>query len=165
MTGEFDFGRRPSTIHSVLPPVHPLAAHAALEKAGVAWLYPGFEAWFLGRVIPGLRNGERHIFTSVVDGALAGVAICKRSAAERKLCTLWVSPETRCRGIAAELASEAFAWLGTAKPLFTVPEERLPEFEALLRAWSFSDHTKCRGMYRPQRVEHVFNSCIDSVTH
>ncbi|QUS38086.1 GNAT family N-acetyltransferase [Tardiphaga alba] len=132
--------------------------YSTLTVAGVTQLYPGFDAWFATKVIPGLRSGERRIITCFMRETLAGVAICKRTESEAKLCTLWVAPEARGRGAATELAKEAFAWLGNVKPLFTVPDERLPEFQPLLRAWSFSDHVEASGMYRPGRIEHVFNS-------
>jgi hypothetical protein len=131
--------------------------YSRLDRAGVTSLYPGFEEWFAGKVIPGIRNGERRIMTSTAGGKLSGIAICKRSHTERKLCTLWVSPHARGRGIAAELSSAAFTWLGTTKPVFTVPEERLPEFRKLLCAWSFYNHFECLGLYRARKVEHVFN--------
>jgi hypothetical protein len=153
----FDLGRATLPGCCLRSADNPEAVYGTLEEAGVTRLYPGFEAWFSGKVIPGMRTGERQILTSAVGGKLAGVAICKRSDIESKLCTLWVAPEARGRGIAADLAGGAFAWLGTIKPLFTVPAERLAEFQGLLRAWSFSDHVACSGMYRPQRVEHVFN--------
>lgn len=154
---EFGFSRMPSLDWHPLSTPSPEMVYRTLENAAVTRLYPGFDAWFLTKVVPGVRNGERRIVTSVTNGKLSGVAICKRSASEAKLCTMWVSPPARGCGIAAKLASEAFKWLGTNKPLFTVPEERLSEFQNLLRAWAFTDHIEYPGLYRANRVEHVFN--------
>jgi hypothetical protein len=78
---------------------------------------------------------------------------------------LWVSPQVRDHGIAAELADDAFAWLGTAKPLFTVPEECLAEFRGLLRSWSFSAPVTYRDLYRTSRIEYVFNGSIGRTAH
>lgn len=157
MLREFDFGLAPSPSAFLSSANSPEAVYTSLDEAGVAQLYPGFEAWFIGTVIPGLRTGERRVVTSIVDGAIAGVAISKRTQSELKLCTLWVAPQSRRIGIATELAKDAFAWLGTERPVFTVPEELITGFEKLLRQWSFSDHVECRSLYRPRRIEHVFN--------
>lgn len=165
MMGEFGFGRTLFPVRGVPVPIHPLLVHTALEGAGVTQLYPGFEDWFLSKVVPGMRGGERRIIAYFLGSMLAGIAICKRTEAEKKLCTLWVSPRARGRGIAIELAGEAFDWLGTTKPLFTVPEERIAEFSGLLNSWSFSEPVAYRDLYRPKRIEYVFNGCICGMAH
>jgi len=164
MAAELAFGRARAS-DTLLIPSDLLAVHTTLEEAGVTRLYPGFEDWFLGKAVPGIRSGERRVITSLIDSVLTGVVICKRTDAERKLCTLWVSQQARGRGIAAELAADAFAWLGTAKPLFTVPEEHLADFGGLLRSWSFSEPVTYPELYRPDRVEYVFNGRIGGMTH
>jgi GNAT superfamily N-acetyltransferase len=165
MIGEFGVRRALFPAGGVSELVDPLAVQRALNETGVLRLYPGFNEWFFHKVIPGLRTGERRVLTSVVSGALSGVAICKRTDIESKLCTLWVSKQARGRGIASELAAEAFCWLGTSKPLFTVPEEHLADFGGLLRSWSFSQPIAYRELYIPKRVEHVFNGRIGDVAH
>lgn len=147
------------------PPIDPSAVFAALQDAGVTELYPDFRGWFFGKVVPGLRTGERCITPAIIDSNLAGVAICKRTRTERKLSTLWVRGEVRNRRIAAQLAHDAFAWLGTSQPLFTMPEERAPEFSRLMKAWSFPKAIAYRGLYRSGRVEYVFNGPIDGSAH
>ncbi|MER8751223.1 GNAT family N-acetyltransferase [Mesorhizobium sp. M1050] len=141
-------------------PSDPCSIYDWLVRAGVHGFYPNFRPWFFGRVIPGLHSGERHIVTTYVEGALAGVAICKRSEAEHKLCTLWVEPALRERGVAKSLARYAFDWLDSDRPLFTVPEERIAEFAGLLRVWSFSAPRTYPSLYRSNRVEYVFNGSV-----
>lgn len=111
-------------------------------------VYPGFDAWFHGKVIPGLRDGSRKLFVESAAGRVAGVAIAKRTSSEQKLCTLWVAPETRNDGLAARLADEAFDWLETTKPLFTVPDVRIKEFARLLNCWDFVETQVVEDMYR-----------------
>ena len=139
------------------PPLDLAAVFEALVNAGVAGLYPDFREWFYGKVVPDLRKGERCIIPWRIDSKLSGIAICKRTPVERKLCTLWVSPGVRARGVAAKLARDAFAWIGYSKPLFTVPEERSDEFLGLVEAWSFPKAVPYDGLYRAGRVEYVFN--------
>ncbi|MER9107680.1 hypothetical protein NKH95_27610 [Mesorhizobium sp. M0848] len=118
--------------------------------------YPGFSQWFRGRVIGEIDGPARRIFVSRDQCSINGVAIAKRGA-EAKLCTLWVSPIGRHSGVARSLASDVFDWIGTEKPLFTVPEERLDEFRGLLRLWDFGQPQRMLGYYRPGKIEYIFN--------
>jgi hypothetical protein len=125
-------------------------------------LYPGIGGWFHAKVIPGLRNGSRKIFsrTSPVNKTPLAIAIAKRTPEERKLCTLWVTPEARNLGLAAICAEEAFSWLGTKKPLFTVPDLRIEAFKTLLNRWGFEQTQAVDGVYRWNSREYVFNGAL-----
>jgi hypothetical protein len=123
-------------------------------------VYPGFDAWFHGKVIPGLRDGSRKLFLESAAGRVAGLAIAKRTSTERKLCTLWVAREARNHGLAARLADEAFDWLGTTKPLFTVPDIRIEEFTGLLTRWEFVETQIVEDIYRRTSREFVFNGLL-----
>lgn len=120
-------------------------------------VYPGFRSWFFELVVPGLADGSRRIFERVGPHGLEGLVIAKRKA-ERKLCTIWTADHARGRGIAAELILEASEWLGTEKPLLTVPEERLSEFRSLLNRLDYCEVEALQGWYRPGKTEHVFNA-------
>jgi hypothetical protein len=158
MTGELSFVRPLSGPNLQPSPSYgPATIYAALERAGVSEFYPGFQPWFFNQVVPGLYNGQRRIITIELEGELAGVAICKCNDLERKLCTLWVPPMLRVRGLAGELACRAFNWLDTDRPVFTVPEERFVEFEGLVRYWGFPAPTALPNLYRKGRTEYVFN--------
>ncbi len=98
-------------------------------------LYPGFDDWLRNKVGDGLLDGSRRVVIYRDKTRVAGIAIAKRTVDERKLCTLWVDRTARRRKIASALASVVFQWLGTDRPLFTVPEERLVEFQGLLKDW------------------------------
>jgi hypothetical protein len=89
-----------------------------------------------------------------------GVAIVKRSIEEQKLCTLWVNKSMRGNGVAGSLVESAFRWLGTSWPLFTIPEERMDEFRGLLNRWDYSIAQREFGMYRPRKIEYVFNGRV-----
>src|SRR5258707_11852705 len=67
--------------------------------------YPDFRLWFRSNVLEGLRSGERQIFVCIEAGRIVGSAIAKRSATERKLCTLWVDKSARRAGMATSLAN------------------------------------------------------------
>jgi GNAT superfamily N-acetyltransferase len=122
-------------------------------------VYPGFREWYYGKVVPGIETGERLVVARVLGSDIQGVAIAKRGS-EEKFCTLWVSQEARLAGVGGALAQEVFEWLGDARPLFTVPEERLMEFQGLLRQWDFGSGVPVRGYYGSDRVERVFNGTL-----
>lgn len=165
MTEEYGLVHAHAHSAAAHPPLDPAAVFETLVNAGVAGLYPDFQGWFYGKVVPGLRNGERSIIPWTIDSKFAGIAICKRGPIERKLCTLWISPDVRARGVAAKLARDAFAWIGDSKPLFTVPEERSAEFAGLVEGWAFSKPTAYTGLYRAGRVEYVFNGPLRADAH
>src|SRR5215210_6957299 len=127
------------------------AALASLETT-----YPGFRGWFYGSVAGGSYD-ERAIFVTKANDCILGIGIAKRSRTERKLCTLWTAPVARDNGVALAIANRAFDWLETSHPLFTVPEERISEFQGLLKRWKFNRANTVVGYYRPNKTEYVFN--------
>lgn len=147
---------------SGLPPDWDIArtsASAFQRLEHLSEFYPGFCEWYHGKVIPGLLAQDRKIFLRLHGNKILGVAIAKRGI-EQKLCTLWVADEARAIGVASCLAQEAFDWIGTNKPLFTVPEERLSEFRGLLCRWEFQSAAEVAGYYRNEKVEYVFNGTL-----
>jgi GNAT superfamily N-acetyltransferase len=131
---------------------------------GLESVYPGFRSWFEGKVVPGLYRGTRRLFTVMNAGRPIGIAIAKREE-ERKLCTVWVHEEYRREGVAWALVERAIEWLGTERPLFTVPEERLSEFQGILRRRCFEHAESAMAYYRPGKVEHVFNGHLGRTTN
>jgi GNAT superfamily N-acetyltransferase len=121
--------------------------------------YPGFDRWFWKKVVPGLLDGSRRVFMED-DGHIRGIVISKRSPSQRKLCTVWVDSDCTGQGIGRALMEDAMKWLGTARPLITVPEERLFEFEPLFKRWRFSLDQVVHSLYRADCREYVFNGLI-----
>jgi hypothetical protein len=130
------------------------------ELSSVHGMYPRFREWFFEKGTISSRTQQRAVFVKKLGTRIVGVAIAKRCASERKLCTLWVSKDVRSLGIASTLADSAFDWLQTSYPLFTIPEERLPEFQGLLRSWRFSSGQALKGYYRSNKIEYVFNGAL-----
>ncbi len=115
---------------------------------------PGVGHW--GTVIPGLISGERRLFVERHEDRLSGLVIAKRSD-ERKLCTIWTRPELRGRGVATRLVDDALEWLGTDRPLVTVPGETLESFDALFRNFGFEHRYAVDRYYRDDSAEHILN--------
>lgn len=120
-------------------------------------LYPGFRSWFFEKAARSTLQEERRFFVRFECGRLAGVAIAKRAAEERKLCTLWVHPRVRKQGLGRVLAEEALDWLGTQTPLFTVPQRRSHYFTSLMSDLGFKQTQALPGHYLANDTELVFN--------
>ena len=97
--------------------------------------YPHHFDLYYSKYIPGVLSGEREIIACYVDGQIAAVAILKKCEGESKLCTLFVKPEFRKQGIATSLLTASFAWLGTTKPLITIADYKLPQFQSIIKKY------------------------------
>jgi len=156
----------PGTIRTLdnTAPVSDLEQVYAVVR-GIDIFYPGFHSWFFQKVAPGLSIGERAIFVAQGDLGIRGVAIAKRCSDERKLSTIWVADNSRCYGIASALAAAALEWLETNSPLFSIPEERMCDFQGLLNRWNCSVTERQVGYYRPGKTEFVFNGRLKPMLH
>jgi hypothetical protein len=125
-------------------------------------LYPDFSDWLTNTVLPGLHAGSRRLFLHD-QGCQFGLVVAKRSLDERKLCTVYVDRASRGNGIASCLISQAVEWLGTDKPLITISEDRLVEFEPLIRKLDFSLTQVAHSYYRRDTREFVFNGRLPNV--
>lgn len=119
--------------------------------------YPLFEIWFKSKVLPGLPLRTRHIVTIERHGGVAAVGIGKRENGERKVCTIRVDPAYEGRGLGIRVLDYLLDWLDTDFPLATVSEEKMPLFERIFERYGFMLSSVENGLYRPGRVEFVFN--------
>ncbi|WP_432807267.1 GNAT family N-acetyltransferase [Microvirga terrae] len=131
-------------------------AHLAELEA----LYPDFEQWYWGKVAPDLSDGRRGLFCEEQAGTLAGVIIAKRDGLERKLCTVWVDQKFRRTGVSHRIFKRAMKWLGTDRPMISIPHSRLHEFRGLLATSNFKQTQIARSYYRPGCDEYVFNGSL-----
>ncbi|WP_081158968.1 GNAT family N-acetyltransferase [Ensifer aridi] len=125
--------------------------------SGFDALYPDIEHWFASKVAPGLSDGSRRLLIERDLDSVRGFAILKKEAHERKICTLWVRPDQRRRGVGQRLIDESIAWLECEKPMLTVPEEAILDFWGLLTRNGFELRQRAVNYYRLGRCEYVFN--------
>lgn len=126
--------------------------------------YPDIERWTNSKVVPGLLDGTRRIITKRRADTVVALVILKKDENERKICTLWVNPDDRKRGIGQQLISESFEWLDCKKPLFTVPEELLADFHGLLGRNGFDLRQIASSYYRLGKREYVYNGILTSAS-
>ncbi len=128
---------------------------AHLEEA-----YPNFADWFFSKVTNGLVNGTRSLIIELRDGKMAGVAILKDTLAEKKICTISVADEFKAKGLGYRMFEKSMRQLNTDKPLATVSEDRIPEFEKIFRHLNYECSAEYHGLYLPKKSEFSFNGVL-----
>ncbi|WP_296021759.1 GNAT family N-acetyltransferase [uncultured Treponema sp.] len=127
--------------------------------------YPDFLKWFKAKVEPGIYNRTRKIYTvnTLYDSdKIRGVLILKDSCFEKKICTLFVDKSNRLNGIGKLLMNIAFEELETQAPLITVSDDKLNEFDKLLKKYRFLLFSKKDGLYRENHTEYSFNGELNN---
>ncbi|APO67509.1 hypothetical protein IE4872_CH01888 [Rhizobium gallicum] len=139
------------------PDLRPQEAEALRFLLPLSADYPGIESWYLKKVVPGLRTGERYLQLVERDGHLVGLGIAKNDGTEKKICTVRVAPEHFGRGTGVRIFDHLLRWLNDDRPHLTVSEEKLPAFERIFDYYGFSETSQRNGLYLPGRFEIGFN--------
>ena len=118
--------------------------------------YPDYQKWYKDVFLEGLKKGGRGIVTASDKGILLGVALFKNTPSEKKLCTLFVHPEFRKKGIATRLIKTVITELGE-KPFVSVSDRNLPKVRSLFQKMGFHLSARIKGVYFPEKTEYYFN--------
>ena len=90
-----------------------------------------------------------------LDGfEIVGLTILKKTEEERKICTFLINEDYRKKGYSKKLMEDAFLYLGTDKPIITIPEKRIKEFQKIIDAYNFIQTSTINDYYSE---EYVFN--------
>lgn len=103
--------------------------------------YPDYTKWFFGTNIPRILNNKGDIFFSL-DGLLVkGIIIVKKTVDEKKICTALIDEPYRNQKLGSKLFEEAFKYLGTDKPIITIPKMKINQFEHFINYynWKITD--------------------------
>lgn len=105
--------------------------------------YPEYLKWYYNKNIPRILNKAGEIIFYLDGFTIAGLAILKKDIEEAKICTLLINEEYRKKGYSKELLESSFEFLGTDKPLITIPSKRIEEFQKIIIAygWKETDYT------------------------
>lgn len=142
---------------SFRPEHEPLYAQILNLAQTVSHTYPDYECWFREKFMPGLRKKERmYVVAQDDEGGVAGFVLIKKTAEEKKICTLFVDPKFRKQGLGQQLMKRTLAVLGP-RPLITVSGRNLPQLAGLLDAFGFQLSAVKKRVYRADDAEYYFN--------
>ena len=101
--------------------------------------YQDYLKWYYTKNIPRVLNGTGDIIFYLDGLTVAGLAILKKDLEESKICTLMINEEYRKKGYSKELLESAFDYLGTDKPLITIPANRIEEFKSIITTYDWKE--------------------------
>lgn len=125
---------------------------------GMDDLYPEFGYWYKNKVMPGVMMGSDILMMAKDRDQVIGVALGKRNQHETKLRCVRVLPDYQQRGVGIHLVEKMLRELDDDKPSCTVAEEMLHQFSRpFINLFQFDLSHVEKGMYRPGKLEYVFN--------
>lgn len=101
--------------------------------------YQEYCKWFFQKSIPRIftKTGEVIFF---LDGLnIVGLSILKKDVNEKKICTLLISEDFQKKGYGKLLLESSFDFLGTSKPLITIPAYSVDKFSSFITAYDWSE--------------------------
>lgn len=117
--------------------------------------YQNYLKWYFGKSIPRVLNNTGEIIFYLDGLTVAGLAILKKDLEEAKICTLLVNEDYRKKGYSKQLLESSFEYLGTDKPLITIPSKRLGEFQRIIDAYDWKESIRT-DQYLSEEV--IFNA-------
>jgi len=128
---------------------------------GLEQHYPEFDHWFVNRCMPGILIGEDSLILAKQKDRVIGVALGKKTPSETKLRCVRVLPEHQNTGVGLRLIDAMLLELGSDKPHCTVSEEMLHLYSrAFVNHYGFDLSGVEKGLYRPGKLEYVFNGSV-----
>lgn len=115
--------------------------------------YQEYLKWYYGKNIPRVLNGTGDIIFYLDGLTVAGLTILKKEE-EQKICTLMINEYYRKKGYSKELLESAFNYLGTDKPLITIPNNRINEFKKIIDAYDWKESSRT-NQYLSEEI--IFN--------
>lgn len=116
--------------------------------------YQEYCKWFYGVNIPRVVNKQGEIFMALDGFTVAGLAILKNTEEEKKICTLLIQEEYRKKGFGKAFLEYSFDYLGTRKPLITIPEKNIEQFKSFIKEYEWEE-SKISKQYLSNEI--IFN--------
>ena len=99
---------------------------------------------------------EKLFPTCNLDGfQIIGLSMLKKSENESKICTFLINEEYRKKGYSKFMLEDSYEYLGTERPLITIPKKRLDEFSEIIESYGWVASETTDEYYSP---EVIFNS-------
>ena len=122
--------------------------------------YPGFRTWYYNKVKEEVGIGGREVILAIVNNYIAGVAVLKKTATEKKICTLRVMDRFQRNGLGRTLISDSFDYLDTEAPLITTSSTRAYQFNRLFDYYGFKKYDELNGYYMQNKNEITYNGFL-----
>lgn len=119
--------------------------------------YPGIDRWYIEKVVQGEFVGTRHVFRIEREDRLVALGIAKDEGGEKKICTVRVHPCYIGRGLGVRVFDHLLNWLQTDRPVLTVSERKLPQFQRLFDHYGFVITSVTPNQYRRGVSELAYN--------
>ena len=117
--------------------------------------YPEYYKWYYQTNIPRILDGEGEAIFYLDGFQIVGLSMLKRTEDESKICTFLIDEEYRKKGYSKMILEDSYDYLGTERPLITIPEKRLDEFSKIIEAYGWVPTETTDEYYSP---EVIFNS-------
>ena len=101
--------------------------------------YPEYWKWYYNKNIPRIITGTGEIIFFLDGITVAGLTILKKDEEEQKICTLLINEQYQKKSYGKSLLESSFDYLGTDKPLITIPTKRIDEFSKNMIQKNFKD--------------------------
>ena len=123
--------------------------------------YPEYKTWFLTTQTPGIYDGTRNIIIAHIKDRIVGFVSLKKTAEEKKICTFYVEKKFRKNKIGTILVEKAIEYLGTEKPLITIPLNKLNEFTRIGEKYNWEISDIKENLYRLNNPEVIVNGELE----
>lgn len=128
--------------------------------------YPDFNYWLINQCIPGVLTGQDILLVAKEHEQVVGVALAKKTLEETKLRCVRVLPSHENKGVGIRLIDRTLHLLGDDSPRCTVSEEMLHLYSrAFINRYNFELTEVVKGMYRPGKLEYIFNGKKNHGSH
>jgi GNAT superfamily N-acetyltransferase len=125
---------------------------------GLENYYPDFGHWYVNTCIPGIVLGSDTMLVARDGAKIVGIALGKKTPEETKLRCVRVLPQYQSKGVGLHLIEKMLRELDADKPHCTVAEEMMHQFSrAFVNYFDFKLSRVDKGVYRPGKLEYIFN--------
>ena len=122
--------------------------------------YPDYKAWYTKVQVPGLYTNERNIIIAHINDKIVGFVSLKKTPTEKKICTFYVEKNYRRNQIGTILVEKAIEFLEEARPLITIPMDKLNEFIRIANKYNWEITDIKENLYRTNTPEVIVNGII-----
>ena len=116
--------------------------------------YPNYKKWFYETNLPRVFSKKGEIIFYRDAFQIAGLSILKKDNQESKICTFKIHHTYKKTGLSRKLLEDSFDYLETAKPLITIPQNKLLEFSKIIEDYNW---VLIGSTNQYKTLEYIFN--------